>query len=80
MWEYFYSSLLDQYVLEKPDWTMRSNGTYPISPKEYLKQLKDWIDNSAIINKSSASEEIEDAERTLSISFENLPHYKYFFS
>ncbi len=80
MWEYFYSSLLDKYVLEKPDWSICPNGTYPISPKEYLKQLKDWIDTSAIINKSSASQEIEDAERALSISFENLPHYKYFFS
>lgn len=73
--EYFYSSLLDRYVTEKPDW-MSSNGTYPITPQDYLSLLKAWVND--YVNKESASEEIKDAERALSISFENLLHYKYF--
>ena len=73
--EKFYSSILWLWVQENPSQAMELNGTYPISVWKYLYDLYEILykDNS---DKELFEAEIEEAQRVLSISFEEKTEYK----
>ena len=68
--EKFYSTILWLWVQVKPSQAMELNGTYPISLEKYLRKLYSILEyNSSYWKK--VQEEMEEAQRVLSISFED---------
>lgn len=77
-YEVFYSSMLWLYVQENPDGNMRDNRTYPIGIDEYLKKM---IIITIYYKKylTDVRNEIEFAERVMSLSFEDNILYSIIF-
>ena len=66
----FYSSILWLWVQEKPSQAMELNGTYPISVWKYLEELYRILKSDSS-DKEVFEAEMEEAQRVLSISFED---------